>query len=143
VNAGSVVIHNLCMAWWNFLSKSTGCCLSPLSPLKKSTSVLDVMIRGDGDRVGVVVVNRGDGGGGGGCVGRSSIESAGDVVRLVMVQSTVLVTVAVSSGSRGRRSSLVLLDVTLDMAMVAGVSAGAKQPRTHGCVCQWARVVSG
>jgi hypothetical protein len=94
------------------------------------------MIGGDGDRVGVVVVDKGDGGGGGGCVNRSDVGSAGDAVRLVMVQSTVLVTVAVSSGSRDRKSSLMLSDKTLDVATVAGVPVGAKRPRTRGCDCQ-------
>jgi hypothetical protein len=118
--------------------KSTGCCLSPPLPLKKSIDVLDAMIGGNGDHGGGVFTDEGVGGGGGGCVNRSSVLNVGNCVVLGRVHSAVLARVVVSSDSDGGRLrlSLALSDEIWDVATVAVAPAGAKWPFTRGCVCQ-------
>jgi hypothetical protein len=131
------------MAQWNFLRKSTGCCLSPPSPLKKSTGVLDAMFCGDGDGGSGVFADEGVGGGGGGCVNGSEVLNVGDGVLLDRVHSVVLARVVVSSDSDGSeiRLSLSLMDEIWDVETMAVASAGVKRPLTRGCACQRARDV--
>ena len=104
----SVVIRELHIAWLNFLRRSTGCCLSLLSPMKKSTGS-DAMIQGDRDHGSGVFIVSGVGGGCGGWMDRSGMLSAGDAVALGNVHSDVLVRVIVSSDSDGKELKLLRL----------------------------------
>jgi hypothetical protein len=130
------------MARLNFLRKSTSCCLSLPSPLKKSIDVLDAMIGGDWDHCGGVLTSKGVGGGSGGCVGGSGMLGVDECVVLGRVHSVVLASVVVSSVSdeEALRFSLLLSDETRDVAIVALAPAGAKRLFTGGRVCQRARI---
>ena len=126
----------------NFLRKSTGCCLSLLSPLKKSIDELDAMIGSDWDCHGGVLTGKGVGGGGGGGVGGSGMLGVNECVVLSRVHSVVLASVVVSSAlDEGElRFSLWLSDEIHDVAIVALAPAGAKWPFALGRVCQQARI---
>jgi hypothetical protein len=132
------VTCHLHMAQLNLLRKSTRCCLSPPSPLKKLTGVLNAMIGGDGDHGGGVFTDEGDGGSGGGCADRSGVLGVGECAVLGRVQSVVLARVVVLSDLDEEKLKLLLAlsDKVWDVATVADPPAGEQQLFTQGCVCQ-------